>query len=243
MGEMSLQPAKTAPPSAKPAILCLHGGGTNAMIFGIQTMRIRRALESQFEFVFLDAPFESEPGPGVHPVFEDCEPYFRWLSEVRQIEKPDKTRDLLRERFEKQRQKDGRGFVGVLGFSQGARVAAGLLLEQQLRGSEAGTGGDLRFGVFLNGTCPPLISGASDEERVERIQFRTLSVIGTQDPWKEDGRRLYSEHCDKDFSDLLEFDIGHRLPVREEDTAKLVAKMLGMYKETAGKTVGLLRGF
>jgi len=239
---MSLQPVNGAPSSAKPAILCLHGGGTNATIFSVQTIRIRRVLDSQFEFVFLDAPFESGPGPGVHPVFEGCDPYFRWLSELRHVEKPDKTRDLLHDCFEKQRQKDGRGFVGVLGFSQGARVAAGLLLEQQLGKPEVGTGEGLSFGILMNGTCPPLISGFSDLERKEKIHFPTLSVIGTQDPWREDGRRLYSEHCDKDHAVLLEFDIGHRLPILEQDTAKIVAEILRMYQETSGETVELLNG-
>jgi predicted esterase len=239
---MTLQTVNSAPPSAKPAILCLHGGGTNATIFSVQTIRIRRVLDSQFEFVFLDAPFESGPGPGVLPVFEGCDPYFKWLSELRQVEKPDKTRDLLEDCFKKQRQKDGRGFVGVLGFSQGARVAAGLLLEQQLRKPKLGDGEGLSFGVFMNGTCPPLISRFSDLERKGQIDFPTLSVIGTQDPWREDGRRLYSEHCDRDQAVLLEFDIGHRLPILEQDTAKIVAEILRMHRETSGEKGELLNG-
>lgn len=59
--------ATVSPNPTKPAILCLHGGGTNVTIFKVQTIRIQRALSSHFEFVFLDAPFEAEPGPGVHP--------------------------------------------------------------------------------------------------------------------------------------------------------------------------------
>jgi predicted esterase len=242
LNQMNLQTVNGAPPSPKPAILCLHGGGTNAVIFSIQTIRIQRFLDSHFEFVFLDAPFETGPGPGVLPVFEGCDPYFRWISDLRQVEKPDKTRNLLLDCFEKQRKKDGRGFVGVLGFSQGARVAAGLLLEQQLRTPRVGTGEGLRFGIFMNGTCPPLVSGFSDLERMERIVLSTLSIIGTQDPWREDGRRLYSEHCDKDQAVLLEFDIGHRVPLLEQDTAKIVAEILRMYRETSGEKFELLNG-
>ena len=66
-------------------------------------------------------------------------------------------------------------WVGLLGFSQGAKVAASVLYESQLRGQEAGegmyagwdgeeegsveglAGGKWRFGVFMAGS-PPLVS-------------------------------------------------------------------------------------
>jgi predicted esterase len=232
---MSLQTNGAPPPSSsKPAILCLHGGGTNASIFKIQTIRIQRALSSHFEFVFLDAPFECGPGPGVVPVFEGCGPYFSWITTKGQAEKPERTRDLIERCLEAQREKDGRGFIGVLGFSQGARVAAGLLLEHQLRKKHDGESSGLDFGVFMNGTCPPLTSGLSDLERTEQIDFFTLSVLGIQDPWREDGRRLYSQHCNRDQAVLMEFDVGHRLPLLEEDTARIAEEMLRMFQESGG---------
>lgn len=239
---MSLQLVNDAPTSSKPAILCLHGGGTNGMIFSVQTIRLRRVLQSHFDFVFLDAPFETGPGPDVLPVFEGCDPYLRWVIESHHVDKPEKTKDLLKQRLEEQRRKDGRGFVGVLGFSQGARVAAGLLLEQQVIKPAVRSDEGLRFGVFLNGTCPPLTFGLSDLERTEKIEFPTLSVIGLQDPWREDGRRLYSEHCDRDHAVLLEFDVGHRLPLSEQDNAQLAAEILRIYKETAYQDSKELKG-
>lgn len=218
----------------KPAILCLHGGGTNSSIFKIQTIRIQRALSSHFEFVFLDAPFECGPGPGVVPVFEGCGPYFSWVTSKGQIEKPERTRELIERYLEAQKEKDGKGFVGVLGFSQGARVASGLLLEHQLRKKQDGESPSLSFGVFMNGTCPPLTSGLSDLERTEQIDLHTLSVLGIQDPWREDGRRLYSQHCNRDQAVLLEFDVEHRLPLLEEDTGKIAEEILRMYREGGG---------
>lgn len=238
---MSLVTENGTPAGGKPAILCLHGGGTNITIFNIQTIRIQRALASEFEFIFLDAPLESGPGPGVHPVFEGCDPYFRWVLEPSRVIMPQETRDALRKCFEERRVKDGRGFVGVLGFSQGARVAAGLLLEQQLRRADI-VGGGLQFGVFMNGTCPPLTYELSEVEKAERIAFPTLSVIGKEDPWKEEGKKLFSEHCDKEHAVLLEFDVGHRLPLLEEDTAKIAVEILRMYHETSGTTMGQLNG-
>ncbi|KAK8127000.1 uncharacterized protein PG998_002759 [Apiospora kogelbergensis] len=61
-----------------PTILCLHGAGTNGTVFRLQSRRIIQALQHAFRFVFVDAPFEALPGPGVIPTFEQLRPYFRW---------------------------------------------------------------------------------------------------------------------------------------------------------------------
>jgi len=228
---MSLPTADGAPGSPKPAILCLHGGGTNTIIFNVQLIRIQRALASHFDFVFLDGPYESGPGPDVLPVFEGCGPYRSWISEFFQKEKPPLTKDLLEKTLEEQRAKDGRGFVGVLGFSQGVRVGAGLLLEQQVRRREDGNG--LAFGVFCNGTRPPLTSGLSEEERREIIAFPTLHVIGLQDPWRDEGRKMFLEHFDGNLGTIVEFDIGHRLPLLEQDTARIAEEILRMHQKTS----------
>lgn len=155
------------------------------------------------------------------------------MTALHQVEKPEKTKALLEEFMEAQKKKDGRGFVGVLGFSQGARVASGLLLEQQLRKKEGAKEPGLCFGVFLNGTTPPLTFGISDLQRTERIESPTLTVLGVHDPWKEEGRKLYSQHCDLDQAVLLEFDIGHRLPLLDIDTAKIAEEITRMYRETS----------
>ncbi|KAK2809720.1 hypothetical protein FQN50_003565 [Emmonsiellopsis sp. PD_5] len=157
-----------------PAILCLHGSGTSSEIFQIQTIRLRRELSDRFSFVFVNAPFETEPGPGVLPVFADVGPYYTWVDprpsspppsslerrddeadkngkggdgngaeqsaqRVARLSKqrgrsqlmPPRTVEVIEEAVRRQVEKDGRGFVGVLGFSMGARLAAGLVLEQQ----------------------------------------------------------------------------------------------------------------
>lgn len=148
----------------KPAILCLHGSGTNETIFKIQTIRIQRLVGNEFEFVFANGPFESGPGPGVLPSFEGCGPYFRWTEQRGASETPEETRTLLSRLAKEQILKDGRGFVGVLGFSQGAKLATGLLLEEQFgKGIHWGEG--LRFGVICNGVSPPMTSALSQEER------------------------------------------------------------------------------
>ncbi|OJD15723.1 hypothetical protein AJ78_04058 [Emergomyces pasteurianus Ep9510] len=159
------------PSDPLPSILCLHGSGTSAAIFKIQTIRLRRELQHRFSFVFIDAPFETDPGPGVLPVFADAGPYFTWVDfanlppshrslatkgsdgdgdgdgdgegEISALQRairrgrtqlmPPRTVQLLEKTIREQIERDGRGFVGIIGFSMGGRMVAGLLLEQQQR--------------------------------------------------------------------------------------------------------------
>jgi predicted esterase len=221
------------PQKSKPAILCLHGGGNNQTIFEMQTIRIQRLLAEEFEFVFTSAPFESDPGPGMIPWFEDCGPYFRWTRHEEPTEIPEETRTLLSRLAKEQIVKDGRGFVGVLGFSQGAQLASGLLLEEQLgKGIDWGEG--LTFGVVCNGVCPPITSWLSQEEKDTEITIPTLHLIGESDPWKDESRRLRSAHCRIEQAALIECDVGHRLPVSPEDNAQVAAEIRNMCRRALG---------
>jgi predicted esterase len=208
-----------------PSILCLHGGGTNATIFNIQAIRLQRALSSTFNFVFLDAPFPGPPGPGVLPIFEGCGPFLRWTKSPADNNLPDETRALITNACKET------AFVGVLGFSQGAKLAAGLLLEQHVK-KEKG----FSFGVLLMGTSPPLVGGLSEEERGTKIGVPSVVVVGKEDPWREEGRSLFWEFCDREKATLVELDVGHRLPTLEAETQIIVDEILKLYRETVGKT-------
>jgi len=216
----------------KPAILCLHGSGTNSTIFNVQSIRIQRALTSHFSFVFIDGPYETGPGPGVVPFFEGCGPFFRWISATEQIEMPEKTKELILKTEEEQLKKDGRGFVAVMGFSQGGRAAAGLLLEQQVKNGTREKKG-IRFGIFLNSTAPPMAYGLTEQDLAERINFPSLHVVGAEDPWRDSSRRLALEHFNREQCVMLEFNVGHRLPILEEDTMKIVTEILRMHQESS----------
>ncbi|KAI9054483.1 hypothetical protein LZ554_001641 [Drepanopeziza brunnea f. sp. 'monogermtubi'] len=232
-----LSATATPPPSAKPTILCLHGGGTNSTIFKIQTIRLQRALEATFDFVFIDAPFESPAGPGVMPIFEDCGPYYRWLrpgAEELDVE----TRALISATLAA----EGRPFVGIMGFSQGGQTAAATCLEQQQQVVAAAQAkaerGRIGFGVFLNSTSLPVTAGSGvggDGDR-QLIGLPSLHVVGLQDPWKEDGERLWQGSFEKDKAKKVEFDIGHRLPTRQEDTEVIAREVKRLYEEAKGMT-------
>jgi hypothetical protein len=179
----------TSPPppcALRPRIFCLHGHGTSANIFQIQLRRLESLLAPYFELVFVDAPFPSPPGPGVLPFFDGAGPFWRWSTgpprprpgvlEGEALLGRDGMGGRRREYDEERRiwnvvqsvlETEGGEWAGVIGFSQGARVAAGLLLlaqqyqQQQQRGRSAlpridKALGSLHFGVFLSGTQPPI---------------------------------------------------------------------------------------
>ncbi|KAK4696322.1 hypothetical protein P7C71_g1576, partial [Lecanoromycetidae sp. Uapishka_2] len=216
-----------------PRILCLHGGGTSAMIFKIQTRRLQSALRSHFRFVFVDAPFESGPGPGVLPVFEGCEPFYRWVVPDDQNQERGQmhVRQMLREAI-KSDEGDGE-FVGVLGFSQGGRMAAGLLAD--LQEGEATGLPYWQFGVFICASYPPLSMSSSrpatskptgevdghgplrDPDEDEIIHVPSIHVRGTLDPHLEKGRRL-QKYFNEKTRFILEFEMGHHLPGAAGDT-------------------------
>ena len=114
--------------------------------------------------MYLDAPWPSQPGPGVVPVFEEMGPFFRWIkpddyATNENEPPPPKLRDLLRRVF----QDSGGEWVGLIGFSQGGRLAAGLLRECQegLLDDMFRPGERFRFGLFSGASYPPIYT--SDE--------------------------------------------------------------------------------
>jgi pimeloyl-ACP methyl ester carboxylesterase len=142
-----------------PTIICIHGHGTNGAIFRLQAARIVQALRDKFRFVFVDAPFTSLPGPGVVPVFSDFKPFLRWHCDENALGKFDITAEELEEERRGARELlagvmtanagDGDGVVGVMAFSQGTRVATGLLLDPEL-------GQSIKFAIMICGTFPSL---------------------------------------------------------------------------------------
>jgi predicted esterase len=236
--------ASSLPPL--PVILCLHGGGTNATIFNIQTVRLQRALTGHFEFVFLDAPVTSPAGPGVLPFFEGCGPFYRWgdhgspnLSDQTRKKIAARIREIEEGSGEFEGQGKGKGrreVVGVLGFSQGGRCAAGLVLEQQLGvTSPLKEFKGFRFGVFLNSTSPPLVSKElTEDQRGQKVVLPAVHVIGSEDPWRDDGYKLWKESFDERSACLIELSVGHRLPVKDEDTQRIVREILRVWKEVSG---------
>lgn len=206
----------------KPAILCLHGGGTSAAIYKIQTLRLRRALETHFDFVFIDGPFITSPGPGVLPFFDDAGPYYSWERSTDLGRIPDESMTLVRNTLKKGRSRTGHGFVAIMGFSQGAKLGAAVMLEEQER-SQLSPSGSLQFGIFLMAICGTTqVSG--------RLRLPTIHVIGSDDEYNAESKRFYEKCCAEAKATCIELAIGHRVPVLEDHTKLVAEEALKAYR-------------
>ena len=63
------------PQQSLPRILAFHGGGTNPQIFRLQCRALSKALQDNFRFVYVRAPYTSQPGPDVTTHFKDKPPF------------------------------------------------------------------------------------------------------------------------------------------------------------------------
>ncbi|KAK0666527.1 putative serine hydrolase [Cercophora samala] len=198
----------------KPKILFLHGSGTNPLIFRIQSRALLSLLTPHFEVVFLPGFHECDPGPGVLPFFQGAEPYLKWLDDSSPAEeKVDWTGlDRLVSEVEKQGP-----FVGVVGFSQGAKAGMELVRFLEQRGRE------MRFWVGVCGTVP--FQGGKDEERTE-----SFHLIGEEDPWRGESESLVGFFGDGEGAgkQVSRFKGGHQMPLDKGVNKEVAEWILGV---------------
>ncbi|KAM4067949.1 serine hydrolase (FSH1) domain-containing protein [Hirsutella rhossiliensis] len=241
-----------------PRILCLHGGGTNARIFRMQCRAFKYHLGSEFRFVFAEAPFPARPGPDVTAVYSNCGPFRGWLRPVDETEDQDfyaaEASMLIQNSINTATIADNHlgatgEVVGVLGFSQGARIAASLLYNQQLRcqqldgGSEMKTNSvmnwpNFRFAVLLAGLVPPLQPSAippllQDDapgweglHLHDKLQLPTVHVHGLKDVGLEFHRHLAKRYCIPGSYTIIEWQGEHRVPIKTKDVFPVAEQML-----------------
>ncbi|KAH8163410.1 hypothetical protein CIB48_g4820 [Xylaria polymorpha] len=253
-----------------PRILCLHGGGTNARIFRAQCRRLTASLESEFRFVFVEAPFSSTAGSDVMSVYNQWGPFKRWLRwrlDQPVLSHAQVVREIDHAMEDEMNRDDLRGatgdWVGLLGFSQGAMVAASVLYRQQFqegtRNPSRIGAARFRFGVLFAGRAPLVwledtlsskppgladasfatdIRGAHPEQVVEfdlnvLLRIPSLHVHGLRDEGIDLHRQLL-ELCDPDSRRLVELDLEHRLPLKSGDVAPVVREIRHLAKKTGG---------
>ena len=244
-----------------PRILCLHGGGSNARIFRAQCRVLRAVLKTKFRLCFAEAPFPSQPGPDVTSVYGEMGPFRRWLRsgpEHPQIN-PELAVSMIDKSLHAAMKEDDRQgatgeWVGLLGFSQGAKMCASLLFRQQVRAEKLGrhrAGSHFRFAVLmawrgpLVSLDPDLIMNAAlidasqiglskfpDQQCLERrehvLRLPTIHVHGLKDQGLELHRHLLERYCEERSARLVEWDGAHRVPIKTKDVAAVVHQILGV---------------
>ena len=245
-----------------PRILCLHGGGTNARIFRTQCRSLRARLAPYFRLVFADAPFIAQPGPDVTSVYANWGPFLSWLRPGSRpalgytaVETDAADLERISEWIEAAIYEDNKAgatgdFIGLLGFSQGAKLAASLLLEQQRQnqkskwqvssGSYAQTHIyeiHFRFAVLLAGRAPLVPTNLHRRDSWQAwsldsdiLQLPTIHVHGLQDTALSLHRELLRKYCKKDSTRVIEWNGDHRVPIRSKDIDAIVFKILDVVK-------------
>lgn len=248
-----------------PRILCLHGGGTNARIFRLQCRILIRHLQSNFRLVFAEAPFTSEAGPDVTSVYKEYGPFRRWLRflphhpDIGAESTIEKIEDSLQDAKMEDNLKGATGeWVGLLGFSQGAKMCASLLLRQQILVQKLGrhrSPTNYRFAVLLAGRGPlvamepqlmrtPALAAASEignsitlnERTLMRkehiLRLPTIHVHGLHDPNVGLHRLMLEQYCESYSTRLLEWDGDHRVPIKSKEVAAVVAQIIDIAEQT-----------
>ncbi|KAJ9618532.1 uncharacterized protein PV06_09226 [Exophiala oligosperma] len=242
---MSSRPTHDSEGGLLPAILCLHGGGSNSTVFKIQTRRLIWTLEKQFRFVFVQAPIEGTPGHGMLPVFASCAPFYRWVnrrfkageSEVEPTpqEEIDAIDKLILDTMDANGGVDS--FKGVIGFSQGARLTAGLLLRQKIQERDSGESKTkFAFGIMIGGPYPPI--GLS--QQVNAADYPLLKGIPTVHAWGKDdhvkpGCEALAKMCESDVCFTMDFEGGHHLPLKDVEAKDLCDLIMAAWYAGGGK--------
>lgn len=247
-----------------PRILCLHGGGTNARIFRAQCRQLSAQLEPDFRFIYAEAPWVSVAGPDVLAVYGQWGPFKRWLRwspeqpEITTQETVEELHKCLAKAVEADDACGATGdVVAVLGFSQGAKLAASLLYWQQRSGQSLGLGAAesrFRFGVLLAGSAPLVDLGTDGQDSKEmykdaqrgrdaivpraldcdthKLSIPTLHVHGLQDKGLGLHRILLEEFCVLESTILIEWDGTHRVPLKRAEVSRVAGQIRKLARST-----------
>lgn len=126
---------------------------------------------------------------------------------------------------------------GVIGYSEGAEVAATLILEEERRRREYGRIPRIKCAVFMCGwPAKDPITGRvilSEDFECEPITIPTCHVVGAADPFLDGSMALYNI-CDPDTADLFDHGGGHVIPRNKQtllDLSEMIRDMIVSVEE------------
>ncbi|KAI0008227.1 serine hydrolase FSH [Xylariaceae sp. FL0662B] len=198
--------------------LCLHGRGTSAEIFEMQTARIREALGQEHEFVFINGTVATEPDLGAEAVADEFFGYVAF-----DTEQDRKLCDCLVDLIHEQGP-----FNGIMGFSEGGTMAATILLEDARHGS---LGEAIKCAIFFS-AAPPfdpdlirqtgiLKYACADEAGGNKIP---LINIPTAHIWSQtvgvNEMRVHqslAQLCNEEVREVFLHELGHDVPGSKSD--------------------------
>ncbi|KAM0715860.1 hypothetical protein Q7P37_008374 [Cladosporium fusiforme] len=222
-------------------------------IFRAQARSLIRYLPD-FRLVFADGPFFCAAGPGIVPVYEDWGPFrrwLRWLPEHAEIDDDSATEEVLYNIAACKREDAGDGpWVGLIGFSQGAKLSASLLYDQQIRMEKEGKAEtDYKFAVLLAGRSPLVsfsphsrhaalvtpgqVSEGFDypHESPHVLRLPTIHVHGLADAGLHLHRKMLRQYHDAQSATVIEWDGSHRVPIKKTDVERITKEIYRVARE------------
>ncbi|KAI0179167.1 serine hydrolase-domain-containing protein [Hypoxylon sp. FL1284] len=118
---------------------------------------------------------------------------------------------------------------GLIGYSEGAMVAACICAEENRRWEESGSPRRIQFAIFFAGT-PPLVKDGDRyiaklaDEHGPVIRIPTFHVFGSNDPLVYSSVALFNS-CDQDTAQLYDHGLGHLVP-RDADNVEQLGDTL-----------------
>lgn len=162
------------------------------------------------------------------------------MGESQTEETPVEEVDALDARLVKLMEENGgvETFVGVMGFSQGARLVPGLLLRQLIerRDKLGGSMWKFKFGIMIGGPYPPI----SLHKDVKLEDYALLKTIPTVHAWGRDDhviegcKELYAA-CDGDECFQMDFEGGHHMPLKDGEARDLCDLIMAAWYAGGGK--------
>ncbi|KAI0856788.1 serine hydrolase FSH [Xylaria cubensis] len=200
--------------------LCLHGRGTTAKIFEMQTARIRQALGRDHQFVFANGNVPTEPDAGAAAISDE---YFGYVGNTIS-EYEDLYHDLL------DIIDDQGPFDGLMGFSEGGAVAAWMLIENS---KYPLTFGHLKCAIFFSAAVPfdpdvvrtrivklvdPAIEG-------EMIKVPTAHIWSGENDINARAAMSLTSLCDAKLRETFLHSLGHSVPGSKSDSEALAGTL------------------
>ncbi|KAK9793675.1 putative ef-hand calcium-binding domain protein [Seiridium cardinale] len=245
--------------------LCLPGALTNAQTMSIQLGPIVNELESDksASFHFTQGIIEESPPEDIAFWF-GTPPHLRFfkyeagveplsiLNGLRDFEHDGTPEEAMREflgddsaplREDVQRMlddlyrtiKEHGPFYGLIGYSEGATVAATLIVDDlKRRQAEGLSGSSFQCAVFFHGWPPLSTEGKStlllSDEVGELITIPTFHVVGASDPYLVGSMALYSV-CDSNTAEMFDHGMGHMVPRESVTVKELSDRLRGFWNE------------
>ena len=142
-------------------------------------------------------------------------------------------------------------WVALMGFSQGAKLAASLLFEQQLQEEKLGKAKtEYKFAVLMAGRSPLMVMSELSEgapsmlscgqisegfehkgEHDMILRLPTIHVHGLKDNGLHLHQRLMNRYCDPRTTTLVEWEGEHRVPLKKADVNAVVQAIVKVADE------------